>query len=658
MAYIDWLIISTFLLVLATVAVRLRSYTTTVSDFLAANRCAKRYLLTAAEGAAGLGAISVVALFEVYHSAGFTPAYWELVLVPLWLVLALSGWIIYRFRQTRCMTMAQFLEVRYNCSFRILAGCISFIAGIVNFGIFPAVSARFFIYSMGLPAEIEMFGYTLPTFALLMAGLLAVALLITLCGGQIAIIVTDFIQGQFINIAFVIASISVLVALSWSDINDALSRAAEGASRLNPFDTAKAETFGFWFYILFLFNRFYTYMCFQGSQGYNASAKNAHEARMSKIVAQWRIAVGALIPMLFAVGAYVLLSQPQYADTAQTIQAELATIEDAQIQTQMTTPIALQFLLPTGLFGLFIAVMLAASISTDSTYMHSWGSIFLQDVVMPFRKTPFPPKLHLRLLRLSVVGVAVFAFFFSLLFRQAEYIILFFQMTGALFGAGAGTCIIGGLYWRKGTAIAAWSSMLTGLVLVITTFTVARMYPDFPLSRMEMIFISQLSSILVYVVISLLTCRSKLFDLDRMLHRGVYAIANDVPDGATSSLEKGQSSLAWLDRRLGINADFNRADRMIYYATAGLCLLMLVTFLSLIVWNFAMSPSEDDWLGFWRIFVYVSLGIACLSTTWILIGGLSNLKDLFYDLRHGEKDESDDGFVVDGHNRGKAESSS
>ena len=46
------------------------------------------------------------------------------------------------------------------------------------------------------------------------------------------------------------------------------------------------------------------------------------------------------------------------------------------------------------------AVMLAAFISTHDTYLHSWGSIFIQDVVLPFRKKPFAPRQQMWLLRL------------------------------------------------------------------------------------------------------------------------------------------------------------------------------------------------------------------------------------------------------------------
>ncbi|MCK7469596.1 MAG: hypothetical protein MZU95_01400 [Desulfomicrobium escambiense] len=51
------------------------------------------------------------------------------------------------------------------------------------------------------------------------------------------------------------------------------------------------------------------------------------------------------------------------------------------LRSQLTVPIALTKLLPVGLMGAFAAVMLAAAIGCNETYLHSWGSIFIQDVV-------------------------------------------------------------------------------------------------------------------------------------------------------------------------------------------------------------------------------------------------------------------------------------
>ena len=97
--------------------------------------------------------------------------------------------------------------------------------------------------------------------------------------------------------------------------------------------------------------------------------------------------------------------------------------------------------------GAFAVAMLAWFISTHDSYLHSWGSVLIQDVVMHVRKKKFTPQQHIRMLRVAIIGVVIFIFFFSLLFKQSEYIFLFFAITGAIFGGGAGAVIIGGLYW-------------------------------------------------------------------------------------------------------------------------------------------------------------------------------------------------------------------
>ena len=152
------------------------------------------------------------------------------------------------------------------------------------------------------------------------------------------------------------------------------------------------------------------------------------------------------------------------------------------LQTQMTVPMVLRQILPVGLTGLFFAMMMFLMISTDTTYLHSWGSIFIQDVILPFRKKALSPQAHLNLLRISIVGVAVFAWVFSFYFGQVTYILMFFSLTGAIYAGGAGSAIIGGLYWKKGTAAAAWLAMIVGggvatAGFLIMKFWASHLYP-------------------------------------------------------------------------------------------------------------------------------------------------------------------------------------
>ena len=69
MNWIDWAIVLGMLGVLTIVAFFAKRYTRSVADFLAANRCAGRYLLTMADGMAALGAISIMADWQKFYQA-------------------------------------------------------------------------------------------------------------------------------------------------------------------------------------------------------------------------------------------------------------------------------------------------------------------------------------------------------------------------------------------------------------------------------------------------------------------------------------------------------------------------------------------------------------------------------------------------------------
>ena len=158
MHWLDWTIVVVMLAFIIATALSTKKYMLSVADFLSANRCAGKYLLGVADGISGLGAVSIIALFEMNYKAGFTASWWKLMLLPVGVIIASTGWVQYRFRQTRAMTMAQFFEIRYSRSFRVFAGIMGYISGIINFGIFPAVGGRFFQYFCGFPTYVVDIG--------------------------------------------------------------------------------------------------------------------------------------------------------------------------------------------------------------------------------------------------------------------------------------------------------------------------------------------------------------------------------------------------------------------------------------------------------------------------------------------------------------------
>lgn len=636
MHWVDWLIVIALVALLTTVVLGASRLSRSVADFLAAGRCAGRYTICISEGIAALGAISLMGLFEVHYEAGFSAVWWGMMMLPVSAAISLSGWVVYRYRETRALTLGQFLEMRYSPRFRIFAGILCFASGIVNFGIFPAVGARFFIYFCGLPESVPVFGFSISTFALTMLTLLGVSLLYTFAGGQVAVILTDFLQGMFCNIAFAVILAFVMISVDWSTVTEALQSAPAEASLLHPFHTGDARDFNLWYFLIGALGAFYTHLSWQGSQGYNASARNPHEARMARVLGTWKMLVQAALVVMLPVWAYTMMHHPAYAEDASVTNAILASIENPQIQKQMTVPLALRQLLPTGLMGAFCAVILAAFISTHDTYLHSWGSVFIQDVIMPFRRKPFAPKQHVRVLRWSILGVAVFIFFFSLLFRQTEYIYMFFAITGAIFTGGSGAVIIGGLYWKRGNTPAAWAAMAIGSILAVAGIVVRQYNPGFPLNGQWLWFIAMAVSSVVYIAISLLVPHPS-FDMDRLLHRGKCADTPVAEDAVP------RSRLAML---LGVSEEFTRWDKALYWATIVWTALWTLVFLAGTAYSLVVDVADTTWSRFWQFYVLVYLALGLITTVWFTAGGLRDVRRLTRDLRTAVRDDRDDGTVL------------
>jgi solute:Na+ symporter, SSS family len=635
---LDWgIVAAVFLFIVAVVAVS-KNLMRSVSDFLAAGRTGGRYLISLSQGTAALGAITIVGMLEMNFIAGFNLRWWEMVMTVVLVAISVSGWVLYRFRQTRCLTMAQFFEVRYSRNFRVFAGSLAFVSGLINFGIFPAVSARFFIYFCGLPPAFDVAGLHVSTFALIMIVVIAVPLYFVLSGGQIAVMITDFLQGVFTNVVFIVIVIVLMLKVDWAHIFAAVSQAPADASLINPFHTGSTKDYNFWYFLIGMIGVIYGKLSWQGTQAYNASAKSAHEAKMGDVLMNWRnIPQWGLFLVFVPVVAYTFLHHPDFGAAAAGARTILGGIGNPALASQLTVPIVLSKLLPVGLMGAIAAVMLAASIACHETYLHSWGAIFIQDVLLPLRKRPFESKQHLRVLKLAITAVAVFVFFFSLLFQQSEYIFLFFAVTGAIFAGGSGAVIIGGLYWKRGTTAAAWSSMLTGSIIAVGGIIIRQLDPQFPINGQMFWGLAMAASVVVYVAVSLLTSRGREFDMDRMLHRGAHIIKDEY------KIVEAVPVKGWTV--MGMGREFTPFDKAIYIATYVWTFSWVVVFIIGTVMNLTRTVGNEAWMAFWKAYVYIYLTVSIIVITWFSAGGFINLRDMIKTLKTMTRDHADSGYI-------------
>ncbi len=726
---LDWILVVSLLCGLIIYAIYTRTLSTSVTDFLAANRCGGRYMISVSNGMAGLCIISMMYFFQISYDTGFVSNWWLILNGPAMIIIAITGWVIFRFRQTRAMTLPEFFEMRYSRGFRVFAGLVAFTSGILNFGIFPSVGARFLIFYGGLPESFTICGLPIeiPTFPAIMALLLIVSVAFTFIGGQITIMFTDFIQGTLTTLIFAFVVAYLLMNFSKSQMSETLLTASSGNSLVNPYDIGSEQNFNLSYYLIAVFMSFYGILCWQGSAGYNCCAKSAHEAKMAYMLAPWKqIAILPVICVLVPISVRIYTQHESYAEQANYVNSVIAekisselsdyaeadsyrgqdlkalaslTLEQSdkllsihskpvnlindedfkglpvlkgktpeqakqitqlyfdrtdELRSQMRLPLVFGRLMPRGLMGLFFAAMLMAFISTHNTYIHSWGSMFVQDVVLPFRKKPISEVAHIRLLKIIIIAVAVYVFFFSLYFKHSQRILMYCQITASIFVGGAGAVIIGGLYWRKGTNQAAWAAMTSGLVLSVcgifitqsgisaidgaldrpfwvmfnsglskigfsdTFWSMARFI--FGLNSQVILFFTSCICLVTYIVVSLITSKED-FNMDKLLHRGKYAI-----DG-----EKCYSILdaKTILNRLGFSQDFTKGD---YIIAASSIIWPLAWFVVLIAGTFMRDKISDSmWFEYWYYWMWGMFYIGIVLTGWFTIGGV---KDLVWAMKY------------------------
>ena len=350
---------------------------------------------------------------------------------------------------------------------------------------------------------------------------------------------------------------------------------------------------------------------------------------------------------------------------------------------QMLVPVALREIFPIGITGIFCALMLFLMVSTDTTYMHSWGSILVQDLVVPLLKKPLTPQQQINLLRIAITFVCVFAFLFSFYFAQFDYILMFFAITGAIW-SGAGVVITMGLYWKRGCTAAAFTSLISGAVISVTAIVLQsnwanHVYPwlvkvgwadgigrflervsgpfhpfivwemnakKFPINSREIAFLCQATCIILYVIISLLR-RGPAFNMDKLLHRGAYS---DAPAKPVAE-KKPFSLMGFITTKIvGITKVYTFGDKVLAWSV--FCFTFIYTFLICFVvvaiWNINKEwrwPAE--WWStyfFWRYLAVPAL-LGFVTTIWFGICGTRDHFALFRDLDAHEVDVNDNGTV-------------
>ncbi|MCX7868749.1 MAG: hypothetical protein N2322_02255 [Terrimicrobiaceae bacterium] len=668
----DWMAVALPLALVAALALRVRSRARSVAAYLAGGRVAGRYLVTVADGMAGFGLAAVLAGVEYTAACGFAVNFWGAVAVPVSVVLALTGFAFYRYRETRAMTLGQFLERRYSRGVRIAAGGLGWLSAFAGYAIFPAVAARFVAAYCGLPAKLEVAGFELPTHGVLATGFLGCALALVMGGGQVAALATDALQGIFTYFGAAVVVAGVLLVFPITQFREAMLAQPAGHSFVDPFDTGGFTDFNILFILLGIIGGVYNRLSQPMAQASFASAASPHEQKMAGILATWRSGLIFTMVMLLGLGVFTFWHHPAWAEAAESVRAMAAGPTE-------TLALSLRAFLPTGIEGVFLAVLIFLMLTTDTTNLHALGATFVQDVVLAMKRQPLAPAAHLRWLRAAVALSAAGVLAAALVFEQRAPLYFLMALAGALYLSFAGALFLGGLYWSRGTREGAWAALVIGAVLGIASISLTWHWRDvyypalareapgflawaaaalaqlsaavpiaaweltpekFPLSGAELAFLASAASAATYAAVSLLTCRRR-FDLDSLLHRGAH---EEAPDEETpTAAGRGRSSL--FQRWAGVDAQFTFGDKLLAASALGWAVLSFGMFLAVLAANWLFGRwSPQAFFEYWRWWTLgSSLLIGSVTGLWFAVGAARDLARFLQRIERLRADASDDG---------------
>ena len=162
-----------------------------------------------------------------------------------------------------------------------------------------------------------------------------------------------------------------------------------------------------------------------------------------------------VLPGIWGIAALTALAPEALAGLPHTFQEQDASL--------YAMPIFLGQFVPVGLMGLLLAAMLAADMSSTSSYMITWTSVIYNDILAPFRKTPWSEKRGLLWNRVIVSLIGVFLLLYGLWYPLKGDVYAYLMVTGAIYLASISTMLIACCYWKRANSWGATGSIIVAL---------------------------------------------------------------------------------------------------------------------------------------------------------------------------------------------------
>ncbi len=423
---LDGSIVGVYLLITMIAGLWVRKYVDKVEDFLVAGREMNVYLGIASLAATEFGIVTCMYTAEAGYKYGFAGATPGIAMAISMLVVGYTGFCIKPLRDSGVMTIPELIEKQFGSNVRWAAGVVIVLGGLLNMGVFLRIGGQFLVRVAGINP-----GYLEITMTILLIGVAVY----TIFGGMLSVLVTDFLQFVVMSVGLIAVTILILVNIGWDKIVTTVE-INHGAGGFNPFVNTELG----WQYVVFQFLlNFAAVLTWQTTIARVLAAKDTKTGQQIYTRTSFFFVCRFLIPGIWGIAALATLGKETNSLDAM--------------------PTFLATFVPVGLMGLCIAAMLAADMSTDSSYMLTWASVIYNDILAPFRKGTWSEKRGLFWNRTIVALIGLFLLFYGLWYPLKGDVWTYLGITGTIYLASISVILIASCYWKRANSWGAIGSI-------------------------------------------------------------------------------------------------------------------------------------------------------------------------------------------------------
>jgi len=441
MTHFSWLvdgsIVGLYLLATMTAGIMVRKYVGKVEDFLIAGREMNVYLGIASLAATEFGVVTCMYTAQNGYQFGFAGATPGILQAIAMLVVGMTGFCVKPLRDAGVMTIPELFQNRFGSRIRWAAGVVIVLGGLLNMGVFLRTGGEFLVTVCGFdPKYLEI----------AMTALLVMVAVYTVLGGMLSVLVTDFLQFIMMSGGLIVVTILILAKVGWGKLVAAVA-SHHGAGGFNPFVNPNMR----WPYVLF--NAFLNTAAVLTWQTVIARVLAAKDTKTGLKVYKgtaFFFVCRFLVPGIWGMAALAMLA-PEVVGS----------------NSLVAMPRFLSTFLPVGLMGLLVAAMLAADMSTDSSYMLTWGSVIYNDIMAPFRKRRWTEKKGLLVNRMIIALIGIFLLFYGLWYPLKGDLWTYLGVTGTIYLASISTLLIACCYWKKANSWGAAAAIVFGAIIPV-----------------------------------------------------------------------------------------------------------------------------------------------------------------------------------------------